>query len=280
MENEINVQLNFRWLGVAGIELVYAGQVLLIDPYLTRIPFWRQWAGKLHSDRSLVNQLIPQADDILVTHCHYDHYLDTPGLAITTGAEVYGSVNTCQLSQLLGVSADQVHTVELGNSFDLGNFTVKVFLALHRRIPFFLPGSLKPGLRPPFNARQYHMDENFSYLISVNGYKLLVNAGSPPNHLEPAEILFLHPFHSETYYRQLLKRVQPQLVIPIHWDDLWRPLSQPPRTSFQLPRLTLPPLRRLDLGSFQSSLQRIDPALRFFIPERLKVYDLLGMLKG
>jgi len=267
-------RLSFRWLGIAGIELSYHNQVLLIDPCLTRIPFWRLWYGKLHSDHSLVAQVIPHADHILITHSHYDHLLDAPGLAITHGAGIYGSPNTCALSKLSGVPSVQIHPVQSGVTLDLGCFSVKVIPANHRRIPFFLPGSLSPHLRSPFTARQYRLDLCFSFRISVDGFSLLVNAGSPPHLIPAADVLFLHPFYSNTHYRQLLEAVRPRVAIPVHWDDLWRPLSQPPQPSFQPPDLAFPPLRRVNLALFQQALLRLDPTLQVLLPERLKEYNL------
>ena len=270
--------LLFRWLGVAGIELTAHGQVLLVDPYLTRIPFWRQWLGKVQSNRSLVDRIIPRLDYILVTHAHYDHMLDVPGLASATRAVIYGSPNTCQLARLSGLPSEQVCEVQADQSLVLGSFTVKVLPAQHRKLPFFTPGPLPSSLQPPFSARQYRLDLCFSFLISVGGLELLVNSGSPPHLLPPADVLFVHPFYPEATYRQLFEQVQPRLVIPTHWDDLWRPLSQPPRPSFQPPRWAFPPIQRVDLKQFERTFQRLDPAVRVCLPQRLKEYDLAGLL--
>jgi len=35
--------------------------------------------------------------------------------------------------------------------------------------------------------------------------------------------------YRETYYEQIVESVGPELVIPIHWDDFTRPLTQPLR---------------------------------------------------
>jgi hypothetical protein len=44
----------FRWLGVAGFELQYDQQRLLVDPYLTRIPLNKLWFGKISPDKPLL----------------------------------------------------------------------------------------------------------------------------------------------------------------------------------------------------------------------------------
>jgi L-ascorbate metabolism protein UlaG (beta-lactamase superfamily) len=268
----------FRWLGIAGIELTYNDQVLLIDPCLTRIPFWQVWFGRLKSDRSLLSRYLSQADNILITHSHYDHLLDVPGLAQATGAQVYGSENACQLCLLDGVPPSQVHRIQSGDRLTLGEFTVKVILAQHRRIPFFTAERLTSGLKPPFTARQYRLDTCFSFRVEAGDISIFDNAGSPPELAGTAEFLCLQPYHSESYYRQLLERVRPKVVIPNHWDDLWMPLSQPARPSFLPPQLAFPPLQRLDLETFELSLQRIDPQVRVFVPERLGEYTLDALM--
>jgi L-ascorbate metabolism protein UlaG (beta-lactamase superfamily) len=39
-----------KWLGLAGIELKVNEHVLIIDPYFTRISFFKIWFGKLKPD--------------------------------------------------------------------------------------------------------------------------------------------------------------------------------------------------------------------------------------
>jgi len=264
----------FRWLGIAGIELTVNNQVLLIDPCLTRIPFKRLWVGELQSDHSLLTRYISRADHILVTHAHYDHLLDVPGLARATGAQVYGSENACQLCRLAGVPPAQIHWIHSGDRLTLGEFTVKVILAQHRRIPFLNAGRLPSGLKPPFTARQYRLDACFSFRVEAEKISIFDNAGSPPELVEQAECLCLQPYHSESYCRQLLKRVRPKVEFPNHWDDLWMPLLQPVRASFLPPKLAFPPLQRLDLEAFERRLQRIAPQVRVFVPERMREYTL------
>jgi len=268
-----------RWLGIAGIDLTVNNQVLLIDPCLTRIPFKRLWVGGVQSDHSLLSSYISRVDHILVTHAHYDHLLDVPGLARATGAQVYGSANVCQLCLLDGVPHAQVHQVQPGDCLSLGEFTVKVILAKHRRIPLFNAGRLSSGLKPPFTARQYRLDECFSFWVEAEGISILDNSGSPPELAEGAAFLCLQPYHSESYCRQLLERVQPKVVFPNHWDDLWTPLTQPARPSFLPPRLAFPPLQRLDLAAFERRLQRIDPRVRVFVPERMREVPLEALMQ-
>jgi L-ascorbate metabolism protein UlaG (beta-lactamase superfamily) len=270
----------FKWLGIAGIELTLGDQVLLIDPCLTRILKWRLFFGKLHPDREQLIRYLPQADHILVTHAHYDHLLDVPELACRSGAGVYGSANACQLCLLSAVRADQVHRLHACDRLSLGSFNVTVIPARHRRIPFFTAGPLPAGLKPPFTARQYRFDACYSFRIEEGGISILVNAGSSPEQLERADVLCLHPFHSERYCRALLEKVKPGVVILNHWDDFWMPLDQPTKPAFLPPRLAIPPLKRLKMDEFGQSLMRIDPLVRVCLPERLSGYEVGSLLEG
>jgi L-ascorbate metabolism protein UlaG (beta-lactamase superfamily) len=269
--------LSFRWLGAAGMELASEGQVLLIDPCLTRICFRQLWFGRLQPDQEQLWLHIPRADAILITHAHYDHLLDAPALAAFTGAQVYGSANACALCRLSGLPEEQVERIYAGQSLQMGDFSIQVYPARHRWVPFFTPGALLPGITAPFSARQYRLDEDFTFLVTVRGLRLLVDAGSDPQDLPPADLLFVHPFHSENHSRQLLEAVKPRLVIPTHWDDLWRPLSEPPRPTWRPPRWAFPPVQRVDLGKFEKMIHHLAPGVRVWVPERLGVVDLKSL---
>ena len=268
----------FKWLGIAGIQLTLNVQFLLIDPCLTRIPRWKLFLGRLQPDLAQLARLLPRSDHLLVTHAHYDHLLDVPALARRTGAEVYGSHNACQLCLLEGIPDAQVHRLQAGDCLNLGVFNITVVPARHIKVPFFTPGPLPAGLQPPFTARQYRLDACFSFHIRAPGISILVNAGSPPESLEKADVLCLHPFHSEGYCRRLLAKVQPRLVIPNHWDDFWFPLDQPLQPSLLPPRLAFPPLQRLNISQFVDSIQYIRPDVRVFVPQRLQAYDLYRLM--
>jgi hypothetical protein len=68
--------------------------------------------------------------------------------------------------------------------------------------------------------------------------------------------------------------VQPRLVVPVHWDDLFRPLTRPLRPYYELPRWQLPPLQRINLQRFMDRIGRITPGIQVLIPEIFEVYDL------
>ena len=71
---------------------------------------------------------------------------------------------------------------------------------------------------------------------------------------------------------QLMESVQPRLVIPNHWGDMFRLLSEPPQPFFSTPRLALPPIQRIDLEVFKCKIRKARPENEVLVPERFKEY--------
>lgn len=264
--------VRFRWLGVAGVELSVNDQVLSIDPYLTRLPFWRVAFGRVRPNRELIAEKIQQCDFVLVTHAHFDHLMDVPDVVRNTGAVALGSANTCRLLATLGIPAAQVRSVEVGDQLALGDFRVEVLPAEHVTLSGWSPfsGPLPPSLRPPLRARDYRMDCCFGFLIDVDGYRLL----HCPGPAVAAEVLLVKPLGTRAYYESLLRNAQPQVVIPVHWDDFGRSLSRPVRSVAAPSGRVIPPLRRIDLASFKRMVEQIAPEVNVLVPEMFHAYDL------
>jgi L-ascorbate metabolism protein UlaG (beta-lactamase superfamily) len=270
--------VTLRWLGVGGFELVAGGRVLLVDPYLTRISFLRQWVGKLRPDVELLARLLPRCDAILITHAHYDHLMDAPVLALATGAHVYGSPNTCALLSALGVPEERVHRVSPGDAIAREGFAVDVSEGRHPALPAFRPGALPRRLCPPLPARAYRMDVNLCFRIRAGGLRVLTDPGMVPEGPADSDVLLLAPHLAEPVIRGVLRAVRPRLVLPTHWDDMWRALGKPLRPAMTLPRAGSPVARRIDVRRFSGIVEGSDERPRVLVPERLQPYDLGALL--
>jgi L-ascorbate metabolism protein UlaG (beta-lactamase superfamily) len=269
-----------RWLGVAGIELRENEQILVIDPFVTRPPFKRMWRGHVRSNKALAAATVPHADFVLVTHAHWDHVMDVPAVIDQTRATAYGSLNTHQLLAILGVPEERLYEIKVGDHLTLGTFQVEVLPAEHGLVlgrPF-ATGSLAPNLRPPLRIRDYRMDACFSFLIEVGGLRFLDWSSELTHSAPSADVLFVKPHQERAYYEVLLDMVQPQVIIPIHWDDFMRPLSQPLRPMLKPPRLAFPPLARVDLNAFRQMIKRIAPQTKVLLPEIFRLYELSEFL--
>ena len=264
----------FRWLGVAGIELRGGGQVLAIDPFFTRPALRRLFYGRAVSNSELVSEEMKRCDHVLITHAHWDHVMDVPQLVRSTGATAWGSANACQLLSICGVPAENTREIHAGDKLELGLCRVDVISAKHRQIPGFQPKDLASGLEAPLRLRDYQMDDCFSFLVDVEGLRLLnwrsVRSDSAP----AADVLFLGPHDGCRHYEALLRSVRPRLVIPIHWDDFFRSLRHGIQPGWRAPRWTIPPVKRVNLADLARTIAGIDPRVQVLVPEILWTYDL------
>jgi len=264
----------FRWLGNAGFEFRLGKTILLVDPFLTRPKQSQVFFGRTAVDRQAVNEHVKECSHILVSHAHFDHFMDVPEIALRTGAMVHGSTNTCELARKLEVPESQIHKIGATDEFSVDDIHIKVIAAVHPRIPGFTSGQLKPELKPPLRLRDYRMDSCLSFLISFQGRRVLVWSSIATENAIEADVLICRAVSNERWYAPLLASVKPRLVIPSHWDDMFRPLSEPPRPFFSPPRLALLPLRRIDLGEFEHKIKKVKPDCEVLVPERFKEYQI------
>ena len=267
------MKICFRWLGVAGLELHADDQILLIDPFFTRPPLTKLFGGRVSPNRELIAKHISRADAILITHAHYDHLMDVPDIARITGAKVYGSRNSCELLELLGVPHQQIQEIHVSDELSLGNFSIKVIMAQHMYLPIASFGALPHTLTLPLRLNDYRVDECFSFLIQAGDVRLLDWTGVLTDGV-PADVLFTQAFEAQTHYHALVSAVNPRLVVPIHWDDFFRPLSKPLVPFFSPPRPPFPFVRRIDLSAFKQSIERWLPKTKVQIPEVFRMYDV------
>ena len=273
----MDTSLRLRWLGVAGLELSAGEETLTIDPYFTRIPMLRAWFGRVRPDSGLIAEKIERCDSVLITHAHFDHLMDVPDVVRNTGAKALGSPNSCRLLSACGVPEDKARGIRAGDALDLGSFRVDVFEAQHMKVLGFSPGILPAALKPPLRARDYRMDDDFSFLVTAGGLRLLTDPGERPDGAVQAHVLFVFPYREDSYYEALLPLVRPTLVVPVHWDDFFRPLSKPIRPSFKVPRLAAPLPRRIDLAAFSLLVGRVAPEASVLTPEIFRSYDLVEL---
>ncbi len=272
--------VRFRWLGVAGLEIEAGGDALLIDPFFTRPPWWRLFAGRVPCNSKLIAEHVRQADHVLVTHAHWDHVMDVPEVVRRTGATAWGSENVCRLLERAGVPPAQIRRIATGERLQLGQFDVEVLAATHGRTPIdgLINGALPRAATSPLRLIDYRMDQCFSFLITVAGIRFLHAPSERPAEARPADVLLVGPHREPGYYRLLLKIVRPRLVIPIHWDGLFRPLSAPLVPDFTISWWSWPPLQRMEPQPFQQLIERLAPGVRVLIAERLHWYTVCQVL--
>ncbi len=273
-----------RWLGVAGIEIGCAGRRIVIDPYFTRVPFHKLWLGRVKPDAELIRKWLPGCDAVLVSHAHVDHILDVPEVVRQTGAVAYGSPNTCRLLQICDIAQEKIHEIQRGAGFQVGEINIRSYAQRpHMPVGGYSMQPVPEGLKAPLRARDYSMDFGLSYLIEVEGLRLLTETCLDPAEAGKVDVLFTVPFRGRPgeerrYYQRMLDACQPRLVIPIHCDDMWLPLDKPMKGQPVPSGRLLPPLTRMDRDRFKLVIEQIHPATRVFLPQRLMRYSLSEIL--
>ncbi len=269
-------ELRFRWLGTAGLELEFRGERILIDPYLSRFPFWNAALGRPKPKRDLILRHLSPARAVLVSHSHFDHLADVPVVCREFGTAAYGSPNTSAILQAHGVPAGQVKIVTAGDSIPIEPFHVTVFAGRHGRMAGWLPysGKLPAHLNPPLRLSDYRMDSIFSFRVQTARSSWLIWNGPEIRSVPRADILFICPLWGAQICAAVARAAQSKVIVPVHWDDYFSPLDRPAHPLVVPPGWGFPWIRRLEPQAFARSLNGILPGVRVLIPDILISYSV------
>jgi L-ascorbate metabolism protein UlaG (beta-lactamase superfamily) len=117
--------LAIRWTGYTNFELVYNGQIVLLDAYFDR--------GSLYPSLGFKAADVTKANAILIGHGHHDHMSDAASVGARTGAAVIGAPVTTEKLATQAINPNQVRTVtgRGGETFQIGSFTIEPILGVH-----------------------------------------------------------------------------------------------------------------------------------------------------
>ncbi len=117
--------LAIRWIGYANFELVYNGQVLLLDAAFDR--------GSIFPPLGLAVPDIRRADAILIGHGHADHMSDAAAVAARTKAIVVGAPVTAEKLRTQSVDPGQIRSVtgRGGELVELRGIKIEPILGRH-----------------------------------------------------------------------------------------------------------------------------------------------------
>lgn len=268
------------YLGTAGWHISLEEGGLLFDPYFSRIPLADMLFFRRSGAQGEVMKYCPSAVAIFASHGHYDHIMDIPLAAQMTGAIVYGSEQSGKLLSITGLSTDRIRPVRGGETIHpFDGVAVEVFEVPHRKMLGRVPacGPLPKGLKPPLNGRRdFQMDRLFSFRVISPAASLLILNGVDDEPDCEADILIVGPDIADAPLARLLAGVKPRLVMPNHWDDMFRPLSEPPRSQ----RLMRNPLQRMDLGLFCHRVKNLLPTATVLVPTYFQEYSLREIINA
>jgi L-ascorbate metabolism protein UlaG (beta-lactamase superfamily) len=233
--------LEIEWLGVSGYRMTHEGQTLFVDPYLSRVPL-RDLVLRRPTlpDPAMLDRFAGAASEVagvLVGHTHFDHAVDAPAIARRFGCRAYGSSSLVSLMALHGL-ADRAVEVEPYRTYELGPFAVSFTPSVHSKLLLGLAvpydGELTCEHLDGLSPNAYRCGQVWGISIEVAGVRFY-HQGSA-NLIDDAVRergvdVFLAGIAGRSftrdYWRRILPRLDPRVVVPTHYDNFFRPLGRP-----------------------------------------------------
>lgn len=264
-KREALAAIRFQWFGTASLILDFDGYKIAIDPFISRPSVRNILRKQLVSNEDQARAVFAECQNILISHAHHDHVMDAPALLHNSTRQLFGSHNACQLVAASGAGERQVHQICAEDQFDLGPVRVEVHQGKHVHIPLPIFGELPPQMVQPAKLRDYKMDAMFSFVLEFAGVRVAIQ----PFHATGADIMFIMPYRSREL-KKIIALESPACVIPIHWDNFFKPLEN---HDGAMERLMLSRLKR-----FKKWMAITVPATNFVLPEIGKVYCLADLV--
>ena len=247
--------LAVRWTGFSNFELVYKGQVILLDAYFDR--------GSIFPSLGFKAADLKRANVILLGHGHHDHMSDAASVAIRTGAVVVGAPLTADKLLAQKVDPKQVRSVTGTGHEELKfqYFTVEPILGRHGAPPPDIAATFNQALQrttprptPEQSAEQLAIRERgisdprvasegtIAYLITLDdGFRIMYrDSGGTVTEYEKAAMARVErvdvaigaiaasvlPALTSQQALEYIRTYKPAVYIPAHHDgsinELWR----------------------------------------------------------
>lgn len=230
--------LKIQYLGTAGFILSDQHRTLVLDPFIRRPNLWHTLTQPLLSDPELVKQYIPQADEVLIGHAHYDHILDAPEVCKQTGARLIGSKATLMYGRSAGLAEQQMLETKGRENIACGTWNVVGLPSIHGKALFGrvpLPGDMTTPPPYPPKFHQLRHGQVFNWWIDTGQLSIvhIDSADFIEQELQgkQADIICLCAIgrkYRPHYVKDVVRLLKPKYIIPCHWDSMMTPIDAPP----------------------------------------------------
>lgn len=236
--------LRVTFLGVTTLLFDDGETAIMTDGYFTRVDLQTLSTSRIEPNRDRIARSLQRAGvkslaAVITVHSHFDHALDSPIVAMETGAVLVGSESTANIGRGYGMPEARIRSVPgAGEKLTFGRFLVTFVKSEH--LPNgFAPGEISAPLAAPAIATDFKVGDADTLLIEHDGRTLLVqgSAGYVPGALKgrKADVVFLgigglhtrDAAYQEDYWNELVRTVGARRVIAVHWDNLFKPLNEP-----------------------------------------------------
>ena len=232
--------MKITWLGTASMLIETSQGKLLFDPYLRKL--------NRHAPQFPYGK-IGDADAILITHPHFDHFADIPDILPHVSCDVYVNGRGIEIARKQNFDLPRIKCVKEGDELTFGDIKVKALRGRHVRndralvistLKRIFRGRLRQGLKVQAINRRFRIDldnDVLAYLLTAEEKSalLLGSAGFDPQDEYPEPDVLVYPYAGRSdilaYSLGIVERIAPKTVICNHFDDAFPPVTAPVETS-------------------------------------------------
>ena len=219
---------------------------IMFDAHVTRPSLFKYAFGQISTDKNMADSLIERFEinrlkAIFISHSHHDHVMDAPYFANRCGSDVYGSPSVLNVARGGTVPEERLHSYEDSQEYTVGGFKIAVMPSRHSKPGRFnndLGQTIDELLLQPAKRGDYKEGGSFDFLVKNGGRTYLIRPSF--NYIEgqldgiKADVLFLGTTGlskapeemKERFFAETIDKVCPGTVIPVHWDNFFRPLDK------------------------------------------------------
>jgi len=242
-------RLQIQFIGNTNVLVTDGDHTILTDGFFTRPSLIQFLWGEIEPNVDVIKQGLKQAgieklDAVIPVHSHFDHAMDSPIVAQMTRAKLVGSESTMNIGRGLGFPEDQMIVAESGVPIEFGSMKVTLIEGKHWPYPDeamaekLLNQEITRPIIPPASAMDYKEGASYTIIIEHEEGTMAIHgsAGYIPNILDEydVDILFLGVAGLETmddtfnadFQTHVTGALNPELIVPIHWDDFFVPLKR------------------------------------------------------
>jgi L-ascorbate metabolism protein UlaG (beta-lactamase superfamily) len=240
--------LSVTWLGVTTILFDDGESQILIDGFFSRPTLIDGLLRRpVSNDAATINYALHEYGmrrlaAIIPVHSHFDHAMDVGAIARRTSASVLGSESTANIARGAGVSEDQIVVAASGDTYEFGQFKVRLLESRHGPIGWRgsvpLDGTIDQPLTLPQPIQAMRLGTPWSIVVEHPQGNTLVqgSSGFAEGMLDEVSIDLalicsfglssLGREYAERYWQAMITTTGAKAVVPLHFDDFTRPFGE------------------------------------------------------
>lgn len=237
--------LKVTYLGATTLIFDDGKTQVMFDAFVSRYNLYDLLYNEIKTDSVLVDSIytklqLDRLKAIFVSHTHCDHALDVSYFASKKNADIYGSRSMLNIGRGASISEDNLHLFKKNTSYTIGDFSVTVLPSIHSKPNEYnndLGVEITSPLKLPTTADNFKEGGSYDFLIQHGKKRIIIRPSF--NYIEhafdtiQADVLFLgigglgkaDSIFVNSFYYETIHKIKPGLVIPIHWDNFFAPLS-------------------------------------------------------